>query len=1717
MGLALLAGLLHVVLLPATPAAAAASDRKLASWNTWDGKSDTLKRIPGLIKDHDVDVVALQEVADGNLLGHAPATFFDIASLSPSGTPQGNWRVDEFHWDDGITVYRIRTGSNRRSIAIATKERVASHDDLHLVEVRGDASGKAFPAFGIKLGGNWYYSIHASTQAKRSNNNADTLVEDISGLHKRDGFKAPWAIMGDFNRFPDEKSKAFINQQKKLKESKKRKFAEDQGALTSVLDLEANERVVFSGAPTHKKGAELDFMVDGGAAAGYSAKRLKTLDGSDHYRVIFEKDTDEPDTCVAGDGSGASRTARAAADDLCPVESGLPAATVSLGDSYISGEGGRWQGNANAKADGPDGDLDPNNDAWGTDRAAHGTQVYEKNAAGSDACHRSDVAEIKGAAIGGVPKERRFNIACSGAETQHILSEEFQGEKPQIQQLAELAADHEIGTVVLSIGGNDLKFSDIVQSCAVNFIANKESCRKQADEDLKKRLSAVREDVARTLDAIHETMGESGQDQSTYDLVVQGYPAPLPPAYEMRYEGDHYDRYTKGGCPFYDEDVSWTGEGAVAEIGGMLRGAARDGDAAFLDLADAFSGHELCAKSAKQATSRNSLDKPIAAEDAEWVRYFSGLSGGGQWQEAVHPNAYGQRALSACLVRMDQEIAESGARSFRCVGSAGSSPDVPIVSSSPIDAAAWDGEGPDSDGRRLGDHVLFQGDSFAYFNPYKKLDGSMGDGNSPGYLTNVGDIGGIWSSLRDTDFAGGVEAAFEQTDKDDGSRQLSLFRGGRYTQVSIEEGTIDDQRVRGPGPIRDYFPVFEGTVFEHGVDAAVGNDKEPYALVFRDGQVGLLEVDLDGDDDKWITEPGPVGKVIPALRGTPFEYSIDSVLLVVADHGKIQADLVSGTRVARMNLDMRDLSRSYLMSHTRELTDRWPSLRGTIFDWGKNKNDFLVQSLRYGPTPPPDPEPVIRDQTARSVSAAAAVDHSKCRPDGMTATKGVETPYCLIYDDQGREVMGERHPRRVVGYFTGWRTGRNGQPMYLPRSIPWGQVSHVNYAFAHVDGSNRISVGDVNDPDNPATGMTWPHVPGAEMDGSLPYKGNFNLLNKYKKKHPRVRTLISVGGWAETGGILKPDGSREKSGGLYRVTNNADGSVNQPAINTFADSVVKFLRTYGFNGVDIDYEYPTSLLDAGNPEDWPIANPRRKGLNAGNTALMKTLREKLDAASAADNAYYQLTAAASASGYLLRGQEDFRALQYLDFVNTMSYDYHGSWNNYVGPQAPLYDDGKDVELAATGIYDKAKNPEYQQEGFFNTDWSYHYFRGAMQAGRINMGVPYYTRGWKDVEGGEGNGLWGISKLKDQSQCPDGTGPNGGTTECGSGASGIDNLWHDQTAAGDELAAGSNPMWHSKNLERGAVTSYLPRFGLDPKDSANGMDGYTRHWDGTLKASWLWHKDKKVFLSTQDTQDIAAKADYIKAKGAGGAMIWELAGDYECPDDKSGQCVPGYTLTKQLDNAQRDAGPYGATRAGKTKLPSQVLDADVTFAKYPTDNKDLWPLQPMLRITNRGDNTIAGGAKVSFDLPTSAPSVIKDGNWQPYKNVKPGHSGPNVGGLKGEFHRVTITLEKCQEIPAGRSMDIPVKYYLPATGPANVTIISEGKTFGITGDRRHGTQTVAPPAGSAECSPVKWDPKDTYDKGDVVTHKGRRWVAEYWANKGDEPGVAPVWRNISPND
>ncbi|WAL94295.1 chitinase C-terminal domain-containing protein [Streptomyces sp. Je 1-369] len=737
---------------------------------------------------------------------------------------------------------------------------------------------------------------------------------------------------------------------------------------------------------------------------------------------------------------------------------------------------------------------------------------------------------------------------------------------------------------------------------------------------------------------------------------------------------------------------------------------------------------------------------------------------------------------------------------------------------------------------------------------------------------------------------------------------------------------------------------------------------------------------------------------------------------------------------------------------------------------------------------------------------AAAADDASCRPDGLYQTPGVDVPYCSVYDSAGREKMGADHQRRTIGYFTGWRTGKNGEPAYLAKDIPWDKITHINYAFAHVDKDNKLSVGSDSEK-NAATGMTWPGVAGAEMDPALPYKGHFNQLTKFKKQHPDVKTLISVGGWAETGGYFGDDGKRVDSGGFYSMATNADGSVNQAGIDTFADSAVAFIKKYGFNGVDIDYEYPTTMKDAGNPLDYSISNARRGGLVKGYAALMKSLRQKLDKAGAADGKHYMLTVAAPSSGYLLRGMETFQVQKYLDYVNIMSYDLHGAWNEYVGPNASLFDDGKDAELAAANVYGSS---QYGGIGYLNTDWAYHYFRGSMPAGRINIGLPYYTRGFKNVQGGT-DGLWGKAAA---TSCPAGS----GLTKCGNGAVGIDNLWHDKDDNGKESPAGSNPMWHAKNLEKGIVGDYVTKYGFPADTKLTGS--YARKYSSTLVAPWLWNADKKVFLSTEDEESVAKKADYVVDRGIGGTMIWEMAGDYRW-NGASGQYEMGDTLTSLMYDKFKNAKPYGAKVSNK-ELPAKAVDIGVEFGDFKLGDSN-YPITPKVKITNNTKTALPGGTEFQFDYSTAAPGNASDQSGFGTKVISSDHTGSNVGGLKGDFHRVSLKLPAWQSLAPGASVDLSFNYYLPTSTPWNWTVNISGTTYALAGDLARGTTVVEPGGGTGptdppdptdpptpgKCTAPAWGSGTEYGSGTTVSHKSHTWKAKWWT-KGDEPGAGGTW-------
>ncbi|MET9292495.1 GDSL-type esterase/lipase family protein [Streptomyces sp. NPDC003077] len=339
--------------------------------------------------------------------------------------------------------------------------------------------------------------------------------------------------------------------------------------------------------------------------------------------------------CMAGitPTSPAHAQSRAAGEPL----------VVSLGDSFISGEAGRWAGNSNDSADGyahTDRAFDPATNT--TDpRRVYGTSY-------DDACNRSDSAEVNSAPLQGP----RLNLACSGATSTAILLPEnggspFKSEPSQARQLQDAVTGKPVRAVVVSVGGNDLGFEGVITECAQNFVKpfGATPCAPTTAPEVKNRLPAMRTAAVKALADVTTAMDRAGHPKGSYRLVLQSYPSPLPDGARVRYPGEGYDRLTQGGCPFFDKDLTWAHDELVPEISTTLADAARTAGAEFLDLSRAFEGRELCSTT----TAHAGPGQQPSGRTSEWVRFVTTGHGQGQRQESLHPNYYGQLALGTCL------------------------------------------------------------------------------------------------------------------------------------------------------------------------------------------------------------------------------------------------------------------------------------------------------------------------------------------------------------------------------------------------------------------------------------------------------------------------------------------------------------------------------------------------------------------------------------------------------------------------------------------------------------------------------------------------------------------------------------------------------------------------------------------------------------------------------------------------------------------------------------------------------------------------------------------------------------------------------------------------------------------------------------------------------------------------------------------------------------
>jgi chitinase len=247
---------------------------------------------------------------------------------------------------------------------------------------------------------------------------------------------------------------------------------------------------------------------------------------------------------------------------------------------------------------------------------------------------------------------------------------------------------------------------------------------------------------------------------------------------------------------------------------------------------------------------------------------------------------------------------------------------------------------------------------------------------------------------------------------------------------------------------------------------------------------------------------------------------------------------------------------------------------------------------------------------------------------------------------------------RVVGYTTGWsaRTISNEQAK---------QLTHINHAFA------TIRDGVLAEP-NSKTLQQFAH------------------LRAIKAKHSNLRTLISVGGWAGSGSF-------------------SDIAATEASRSRFARSCVAFVKRHGFDGVDLDWEFPV----AGGLK----ANGRRPEDGVHFVQLLARLRSEMGLFDQKSGTNL-ITIATPAPAGSLKHFDLAAMAKHVDWFNVMAYDFSGSWSSKTAHHAALVAKAghPSVTLAIAA-----------------------HLKPGVDASKIVLGVPFYGRLFEKVQGDQGLG------------------------------------------------------------------------------------------------------------------------------------------------------------------------------------------------------------------------------------------------------------------------------------------------------------------------------------------------------------------------------------------
>jgi len=223
----------------------------------------------------------------------------------------------------------------------------------------------------------------------------------------------------------------------------------------------------------------------------------------------------------------------------------------------------------------------------------------------------------------------------------------------------------------------------------------------------------------------------------------------------------------------------------------------------------------------------------------------------------------------------------------------------------------------------------------------------------------------------------------------------------------------------------------------------------------------------------------------------------------------------------------------------------------------------------------------------------------------------------------------------VLGYYPAWV-----KESFPAEKVNFDILTHVIHAFA------------------------WP-----EADGSIAVWEGFHYPGLVEATHRAGRKIsVAFGGWGNCEGFPPVA---------------ADPALRK----TFIKNAVEFCEQYGYDGIDLDWEFPA------NPEE-------RDNL----TILVDELRDALDAM----DRPMLLTMAISAGTWSGDHNDYPKLVDNIDWFNDMTYDFYGTWTDRSGHNAPLYASQESVNTSITFLMRRQKVPPE----------------------KILMGVPFYGRRFK---------------------------------------------------------------------------------------------------------------------------------------------------------------------------------------------------------------------------------------------------------------------------------------------------------------------------------------------------------------------------------------------------